>query len=291
MTFDALLIHPDSLNALERFLQAPAHAVLLEGPAANGKRLIAKETAAALLHTDTTHLDAHPSFLHLEPVNGTIQIERVREITAFLSLKVPGKEAIKRVVLIDDADVLTLPAQHALLKIIEEPPLDTVLMLTSSAPDTLLVTIRSRLQRIIIRRVEREHLQAFLAPHGDAAAIDQAMTLGEGNIGMAYRYIAEPVGEESGIATIEGVKSFLKMSLFDQLTTVDVDLKDKAAAKQFVHLLSQLAEMSLLRSAAASASSATQWKRILEASFTAEKAMTANANVKLVLTELVLSLR
>ncbi len=291
MTFDSLLIHPDTLSALERFLSAPAHAVLLEGPRANGKRLIALQLAATLLGADAAHIENHPSFQHLVPVNGALQIEQVRTLATFLTLKVPGKEPIKRVVFIEDADALTLPAQHALLKIIEEPPLDTVLILTSSVPDTLLATIRSRLQHILVRRIERKALEAFLTPYGDAETIEQAITLSDGNVGAAYTQLVETPDGTADIATINGVKSFLKLGLFDQLLSIDTDLKDKATAKQFVHLLSSLAEMSLLQAAAVSARSAVQWKRILQASYTAEKALAANANVKLALTELVLFLR
>lgn len=291
MNLDSLIVHPDTLSALERFLQAPSHAVLLEGPDANGKRLIAAGLASALLGIDEARIETHPSFLRLEAVNGSIQIEQIRGLTAFLALKVPGRAAIRRVVCVDDADMLTLPAQHALLKAIEEPPLDTVLILTSSLPDKLLITIRSRLQHILVRRVEREALRKFLSPHGTAEAIEQAITLGEGNIGAAYRHLAGAADESDDIVTIDGVKHFLKQSLFDQLLSIDAEFKDKTVAKRFIHLLSALAEMSLLQSVAASARSAAQWQRILQASYTAEKALAANANVKLVFTELVLSLR
>jgi DNA polymerase III subunit delta' len=53
-----------------------------------------------------------------------------------------------RVFIIDEAELLTLSAQNAILKFLEEPPQRTVLMLVASNPELLLPTIRSRCQRI-----------------------------------------------------------------------------------------------------------------------------------------------
>ena len=71
-----------------------------------------------------------------------IRIEQVRRLQERLSLR--PLEAAHKVALLIGAHAMNPPAQNALLKTLEEPPRDTVLILVSSAPDKLLPTIRSR---------------------------------------------------------------------------------------------------------------------------------------------------
>lgn len=71
-----------------------------------------------------------------------IRIEQVRQLQERLSFR--ALEAPHKVVLFVTAHAMNAPAQNALLKTLEEPPRDTVLVLISSAPDKLLPTIRSR---------------------------------------------------------------------------------------------------------------------------------------------------
>jgi DNA polymerase III subunit delta' len=71
-----------------------------------------------------------------------IRIEQVRQLQERLSFR--ALEAPHKVVLFVTAHAMNQPAQNALLKTLEEPPRDTVLILISSAPDKLLPTIRSR---------------------------------------------------------------------------------------------------------------------------------------------------
>jgi DNA polymerase-3 subunit delta' len=74
-----------------------------------------------------------------------IRIEQVRRLQERLSLR--PLEAPHKLVLIIAAQQMTPQAQNALLKTLEEPPKDTVLVLVSSAQDKLLPTIRSRCTR------------------------------------------------------------------------------------------------------------------------------------------------
>jgi hypothetical protein len=71
-----------------------------------------------------------------------IRIEQIRKLQERLSFR--ALEARHKVALLVTAHAMNQPAQNALLKTLEEPPRDTVLILISSAPDKLLPTIRSR---------------------------------------------------------------------------------------------------------------------------------------------------
>jgi len=93
----------------------------------------------------------HPDFFLLED-QSSIKISHVRELQHQLSLK-PYTAPFK-VALINEADKLTLPAQHALLKTLEEPPASSVIILTAPNKETLLPTIVSRCQIISIIAVK-----------------------------------------------------------------------------------------------------------------------------------------
>ena len=77
-----------------------------------------------------------------------IEVEQAREAVDFVQLST--YRAGHRVVLVNPADSLNLAAANALLKVLEEPPLNTVFLLVSDQPRRLLPTIRSRCTRLDI---------------------------------------------------------------------------------------------------------------------------------------------
>lgn len=83
--------------------------------------------------------------LNIHP-NPSIGIEDIRALQVFLSKK--PQKANHNTVVIHAAHLLTLPAQHALLKTLEEPPGNSLIYLITSHPDTLLPTILSRCELI-----------------------------------------------------------------------------------------------------------------------------------------------
>ncbi|MBI4035278.1 MAG: hypothetical protein HY381_02675 [Candidatus Chisholmbacteria bacterium] len=87
----------------------------------------------------------HPDIFIIEP-NPSITINQIRKLRVWLSRK-PYQSPTKAA-LIFQAHTLTLPAQHALLKSLEEPPANTIIILATNQPDSLLPTIHSRCQLI-----------------------------------------------------------------------------------------------------------------------------------------------
>lgn len=78
----------------------------------------------------------------------SLKIEQVRRLITELSYKT--RAATPRVFILWRADLLTIPAQNALLKSLEEPPANTYLMLVTDQPEALLPTIRSRCSTIVM---------------------------------------------------------------------------------------------------------------------------------------------
>jgi len=84
-----------------------------------------------------------PDLLEIIPEN-SVGITEIRQINNFLSRKPIRSD--RNVVIIHSAHLLTLPAQHAFLKILEEPPGNSQIYLVTVFPDQLLPTILSRVQ-------------------------------------------------------------------------------------------------------------------------------------------------
>jgi len=94
-----------------------------------------------------------------------ILIEQIRDVIKRL-IHMPGIGS-KRAVLILEADRMTLEAANCFLKTLEEPPLDTVFILTSSRPNFLLPTIRSRCQTVPFNYLNNQQIKNIIFEHNN----------------------------------------------------------------------------------------------------------------------------
>jgi hypothetical protein len=283
------LLHPTTEKRLIGLLAKPSHAVLLTGPRGLGKTLVATEVAAHLLDTSTASLTNHAYYRTIIPVKSVITIEQIRGLTDFFRLAVPGNSRIKRVAVVQDADTMGVEAQNALLKLLEEPPEGSVLLLTSSRVQSLLPTVRSRVQILSAQTPTDEQLQVHFKTQGyDISSINQILLRTSSNIAEATELLRDPA-ETSG-DTVQLVRQALAGNSYERLLMVDVLTKPKEAAMSFVETLLQVAVVSLKAAADRRSSSLDRWQNILQSGYTAQQALERNGNPKLVMTDLLLSL-
>ncbi len=167
------------------------HAWLIAGPAGIGKLNLALVAAHQLLrdaaappeplgpaealaalgarHEPADH-DADLHWIHPEEDKNTIAVEQIRDLIDAIALT--SHRGSAKVVIIEPADAMTAPAANALLKTLEEPSGDAYLFLLSSQPDRLPATIRSRCQRLDIRRPAPVTLAAWLGVTDVTAVAD-----------------------------------------------------------------------------------------------------------------------
>ena len=113
-----------------------------------------------------------------------IVVEEVRPVRGFL--RMTAAEGSWRVVIVDGAEDMNLTAANALLKVLEEPPPATVLILVCHAPGSLLPTIRSRCCRLALAPLAEAEVAGLLRRHLPELAEDEVATLArlaEGSIG------------------------------------------------------------------------------------------------------------
>lgn len=186
-----------------RVRAAMPHALLLCGPAGLGKRDFAQRLIASLLCRQPRDGDAcgqcrgclllaagtHPDFVRVTfgmRRDGTprseIVIDQVRDLSARLAMS--SQFGGWQIACIDPADAMNAAAANALLKTLEEPSTQTLLILLADAPWRLPQTVRSRCQRVEFHVPDTATAMAWLQTQGVARPAE-ALAAAGGNPGLA----------------------------------------------------------------------------------------------------------
>jgi DNA polymerase-3 subunit delta' len=97
-----------------------------------------------------------------------------------------------RVVIVDEAHALNRFAQNAILKILEEPPAQALILMTATTPGALLPTIRSRCRVVQLEPLDEAHMKAVLAraqPDLSGEDLERLIVLSGGSAGFALKII------------------------------------------------------------------------------------------------------
>jgi len=182
------VIYPWLQDCWSRFVsrasgERMAHALLLAGPAGTGKLELAQAMSAWLLCAapGTTACGtcrscrllnggAHPDRFEVFPEDerGLLKVDAIRELVSSLNLTTSISQ--RKVAVVAPAEGMNRSAANGLLKCLEEPPGDTVIILVSHNPGRLPVTIRSRCQLLAVTSPERSATQAWLQQNCQAEA-------------------------------------------------------------------------------------------------------------------------
>ena len=226
------------------FLDAAAegrlhHAWLITGPRGVGKATLAWRIARALIAgaaAPTLAMDrADPVFSQLaalsspqlflcrrpwdekgERLRTAITVEEVRALKSFLQLC--AADGGWRVAIVDFADELNSSAANAILKILEEPPPHSVLLLVSHRPAGLLPTLRSRCRELRCATLALPDLTAALAAAGarpDPGSEAILAVAAGGSVGNAFR-----LSQNGGAAVYAEIVDLLRRSPIDRRAAV-----------------------------------------------------------------------
>lgn len=199
-----------------------------EAPDPNQNAMFADETPSELTNMDIAPSDpvfrqvvsgGHADLLTIEreydaakdTYKGSISVEAIRKVNPFLRLTA-SKDGGWRVVIVDDADTMNRNAQNALLKILEEPPANTLLILICHRLGAMIPTIRSRTRTLSFHPLSPENFARLIAMQGHTLSADKLDTLyhlAEGSLGAGLDYI-----EQGGLDTLDDI-----LKLFENAPT------------------------------------------------------------------------
>lgn len=197
------------------------HAWLITGPKGVGKATLAWSLARFLIATPPATADAglfgetpKPTSLDIAPdhpvahrmaalsepglllirrawdrdkkrLKSQITVDEVRKLGAFFGLS--SIDGGRRIVIVDSIDDMNASAANALLKVLEEPPKNALLLLISHAPARLLPTIRSRCRELRLPALAPDALMQALAQAGHPDPDPALAPLAAGSVGEAVR--------------------------------------------------------------------------------------------------------
>lgn len=202
MGFTELTGHSKQLATLRAALanQRLHHAYLFLGPEGIGKRTVARALAQAIHCSelagdycgrclncasiiDGNHADVR--FIGPLPDKKEISIQQIRELERELRFRSFGGK--RKIAIVDPAGLMNTAAQNALLKTLEEPPANSLIILIAPNAGALLPTLRSRCLRLSFAPLPRSEVAEFLrAKHGlKAEDAEFLAAMAMGSIGVA----------------------------------------------------------------------------------------------------------
>lgn len=215
------------------------HAVIFSGVAGTGKRKIAENCAAALLCENPKNGEAcgicasckilaagnHPDFYVVEPEKSksapNIKIGQIRDLQDEVALQPVHSNC--RVVIIDGAEFMNIPAANSLLKTLEEPTGKTIFILITANRAGLLMTIRSRCGTVNFEKLSAAEIENALKLRGVESARAQTVSLiADGSLGRALK-----LEESGGFEIRNDALNFLENLSAKKISVEDIFNKGK----------------------------------------------------------------
>ena len=241
--------HEHAIDLLRRTIAAQQvrHAYLLTGPDHIGKTVLAHRFAQTLLCTG----GPDPSMTPLVPCNSClacrkvlhgnhpdlhvirkaldkqfILIEQVRALQSDSSRKT--LEGRRNVFIIENADEMNIQAANCLLKTLEEPEPDVVLLLTVSDPGLLLPTILSRVQQISMHLLTTSYIKNALEQQWEVEPDEAALiaALAAGRMGWAIQAVEDEdllLERKAQLETLAKLPGVSKVQRFDIAQKLSAD--------------------------------------------------------------------
>lgn len=190
------LIGNNKVKETLKSIAEPSHAYMFIGKTGIGKLLFAKEFAYRWLCSSTTKPcgsckaciqfigNNNVDFQLITANDGAIKVDQVRELIKRVYEK--PVDSYKKIYIVDEADKMTVSAQNALLKVLEEPPVYVIIILIGSNENLFLNTIRSRCIKVKFDDIDINELKLFLENRGENVS-EELLELYQGSIGKALK--------------------------------------------------------------------------------------------------------
>lgn len=230
-----------------------SHAYILNGQKGSGKRLLASLFAMTLQCESKTSEPCgkcrsckqaqggnQPDIImvkHEKPL--TISVDDIREqVNADVSIK-PYSSPYK-IYVIPDAEKMTVQAQNALLKTLEEPPEYVVIFLLTENVESLLPTIRSRCVMLKLRNIKDKLVKKYLMEQLEIPdyQADLCAAFAQGNIGRATMLAKSEYFNEIKEQAIHLLRYIDEMELYEIISAIKEINKYKLEITDYLDIIS-----------------------------------------------------
>ncbi len=181
----------------------------------------------------------HPDVLYIAPEKDrkTISVNQIRDIVSDASV-LPQKSA-KKVFIIDPADAMTVQAQNALLKVLEEPPESVVFILTAVSRNVMLSTILSRCTVFTLNAPEKDAAADYISSvtKKEKTEAVEALNKTRGSIGGAINILKKKSAGKSNDLANSFLEAMQNGSRYDLLKILLPLEKDRAKTIDFYNAL------------------------------------------------------
>ena len=266
MPFDAIIGHDRPKQILQAALKKErlAHAYLFFGDNGIGKLLTAKMLAQAVNCEEPVKSGAdacgqcwackqienavHPDVFYIAPDGTQIKIAQIREMQDYLVYRaLIGRY---KVYIVDDADRMNIPTANCLLKVLEEPPDHSLILLISSRPRHLLPTIRSRCQGLRFASLSLQEVQEAVERQQQRSAEEAKLVAGfsQGRLGVAFE--TDPVGvreERDCIVNTVGIDSLMQGGILQAFNASEALAKGESLDTALTWLAHWLRDILILK--------------------------------------------
>ncbi|HIS81213.1 MAG TPA: DNA polymerase III subunit delta' [Candidatus Scatomonas merdavium] len=324
--FGSVVGHEEIISHLQNAIRLGkvSHAYLFGGEHGSGKKLLASLFAMTLQCEEhgvepcmkcascrKALSKNHPDIInvtHEKP--NSIGIDEIRE-QVINDVGIKPYESRYKIYIINDAQKLTLQAQNALLKTIEEPPAYAVILLLADNPDALLPTITSRCVILSLKPVGDQLVKDYLMDrmHIPDYQAEVEASFAQGNIGRAREMAGSSEFHEMTENALRLLKHSRSMEVYELVDAVKAMSSEKQNIHEYLELFTMWFRDVLLFKATkevdylvfkeeindikerASVSSYEGLEQILEAIQSADSRLRANVNFELVMELLFLTIR
>lgn len=279
-----IIVHPDIRDQLTNFTSQLPHALIINGKRGSGVGDVANYLAksAGTILAIITPKKRQPNGAYREDYeNGSIIIDDIRELYG----QTRSKFTSAQIVIIDFGNrSMSVQAQNAFLKLLEEPQQHIHFILATHYIDSLLPTVLSRCQRVYIRPITSQQTAQLLDSLNltDQTRRARIQYMASGLPAEIMRLAGDDAYYEARVATVQDAKALLEGDGYTRLKIIHAYKDKRGAALQLIDDSIDQLQLAVKRTHQTSA--AEQINALLEAF----DRITANGNIQLQLAKALL---